>query len=416
MGTEMGQQLKVALGVTGCIAAYKAVEVLRGLQKRDVAVQVVMTEHATRFVAPLTFQAISGTPVIGQMFVETDDPEIKHIAIAGSIDLLLVAPATANTLAKFANGLADDFLSTLYISTTAPVLVAPAMNVEMWLHPATRANVARLKERGVRFVDPGEGYLACKSVGPGRLAEPSEIVDAALELIERKPSAVSLPSDLSLSGERILITAGPTYEPIDPVRGITNRSSGRMGLALAEAALDRGADVTLVLGPVSHTPPSKARTIQVRSSAEMYDSVVQELEGASIVIMAAAVADYRPAQVADQKIKKDSQDGLVIELERTEDILEEVCRRKGDRIVVGFAAETQDLIANARKKLVKKNADLIVANDVSSPDAGFDVQTNRISLVSATDCQSLPLMTKREAADRILDSVMQVRRAARSSR
>jgi phosphopantothenoylcysteine decarboxylase/phosphopantothenate--cysteine ligase len=408
----MGQQLKVALGVTGCIAAYKAVEVLRGLQKRGVAVQVVMTEHATRFVAPLTFQAVSGLPVISQMFVETDDPEIKHIALAGSIGLLVVAPATANALAKFANGLADDFLSTLYISTTAPVLVAPAMNVEMWLHPATRANVARLKERGVQFVDPGEGYLACKSVGPGRLAEPAEIVDRALELIEQTSSLPSPPSDLSLCGERILISAGPTYEPIDPVRGITNRSSGRMGLALAEAALDRGADVTIVLGPVSHDPPARARTIKVRSSAEMYASVMQELAGASIVIMAAAVADYRPAQVAGHKIKKDSQEALVLELEKTEDILEEVCRRKGDRIVVGFAAETQDLIANARKKLVKKNADLIVANDVSSLDAGFDVQTNRISLVSTTDCQTLPLMTKREAADRILDSVMHLKLAS----
>ena len=404
----MKRELKVALGVTGCIAAYKAVEVLRGLQKRGVAVQVVMTANAARFVTPLTFQAISGAPVINAMFEPTDDPEIKHIALAQSVDLLLVAPATANALAKFANGIADDFLSTVYISTTAPVMVAPAMNVEMWQHPATQANVRKLKDRGVIFVDPGEGFLACRSVGPGRLAEPDEIVARAWSVLSGSESSYCLVADQDLAGERVLVTAGPTYEAIDPVRGITNRSSGRMGFAVAEAARARGADVTLIAGPVSLHPLDGVNTIQVRSAADMYAAVLKELDHSSIVVMAAAVADYRPVTVEAQKIKKDSE-GLTIQLERTEDILSEVCRRKGNRIVIGFAAETQDAIANARKKLEQKNADLIVANDVSLSDAGFDVETNRITLVSADESDSLPLMTKREAAGRILDAALKLK-------
>jgi phosphopantothenoylcysteine decarboxylase / phosphopantothenate---cysteine ligase len=447
----MDREVKVALGVTGCIAAYKAVEVLRGLQKRGVAVQVVMTSNATRFVAPLTFQAVSGMPVITAMFDETDDPEIKHIAVAGSIDLLLVTPATANVLAKFANGIADDFLSTLYISTPAPVMVAPAMNVEMWLHPATQDNVRKLKERGVLFVDPGEGYLACRSVGPGRLAEPGDIVQRAWDLLADPTARIALartilaaaqsPSDQAIApaqppslaaeliagqkpsvsgvprkdliGERVLVTAGPTYEAIDPVRGITNRSSGRMGFAVADAAHARGADVTLVAGPVSLEPPAGANIVHVRSAAEMRAAVLTELERASIVVMAAAVADYRPVRAEAQKIKK-GPDSLVLELEKTEDILAEVCRAKGNRIVVGFAAETEDVVANARKKLEQKRADMIVANDVSRPDAGFDVETNCITLVTVGDSASLPLMTKREAADRILDSALKLRHAATS--
>ena len=407
----MDRELKVALGVTGCIAAYKAVEVLRGLQKRGVAVQVVMTSNATRFVAPLTFQAVSGMQVIRAMFDETDDPEIKHIALAGSIDLLLVTPATANVLAKFANGIADDFLSTLYISTPAPVMVAPAMNVEMWLHPATQDNVRKLKERGVLFVDPGEGYLACRSVGPGRLAEPADIVERAWALIAGPKSSVNGVPKKDLTGERVLVTAGPTYEAIDPVRGITNRSSGRMGFAVADAAHARGAEVTLIAGPVSLEPPAGVNTVHVRSAAEMKAAVVTELERASIVVMAAAVADYRPVRAEGQKIKK-GPDGLVLELERTEDILAEICRDKGNRIVVGFAAETEDVVANARKKLEQKRADMIVANDVSRSDAGFDVETNRITLVTSEDSASLPLMTKREAADRILHSALKLRRVA----
>src|SRR5882724_4784052 len=344
----------VALGVTGCIAAYKAVEVLRGLQKRGASVRVVMTRHATEFVGPLTFQSISGFPVIAEMFAPTDDPEIKHIQVAQSIDLLLVAPATANALAKFANGIADDFLSTLYISTTAPVLVAPAMNVEMWAHPASRENVRRLRERGVQFIDPEEGYLACRTVGPGRLAEPREIVRRACEIIGLTATASSnddvVARTQDLRGERVLITAGPTQEAIDPVRFLSNRSSGKMGFAVAEAALARGAAVTLITGPVSIAVPKGARTISVRSAAEMYEAVKGNLDDATMVVMAAAVADYRPASVHQQKIKKNGS-ALVLDLEPTDDTLAAVAHEGGSRVVIGFAAETENVIENARKKL-----------------------------------------------------------------
>jgi len=404
-----GSGPRVALGVTGCIAAYKAVEVLRGLQKLGASVQVVMTRHATEFVGPLTFQAISGAPVITDMFAATDDPEIKHIQLAGSINLLLVAPATANALAKFAAGIADDFLSTLYISTSAPVLVAPAMNAEMWLHAATRDNVARLKARGVEFIDPSDGYLACRTVGPGRLAEPADIVHRAWE-IARSSTGVALTGQAGdLAGEHVLISAGPTYEAIDPVRGLTNRSSGRMGYALAEAAAGRGARVTLISGPVALTPPRLVDIINVRSAAEMYSAVMDRLDTATMVIMAAAVADFRPVTTADQKIKKAGDGGLTLELERTEDILAAVGRSKSGRIVVGFAAETENVLDNARKKLLEKNADLIVSNDVSRADAGFDVDTNRVALVTRAQVEELPVLSKREAADRILDAAMKVK-------
>jgi phosphopantothenoylcysteine decarboxylase/phosphopantothenate--cysteine ligase len=404
----------VALGVTGCIAAYKAVEVLRGLQKRGASVRVVMTRHATEFVGPLTFQSISGFPVIAEMFAPTDDPEIKHIQVAQSIDLLLVAPATANALAKFANGIADDFLSTLYISTTAPVLVAPAMNVEMWAHPATRENVRRLRERGVQFIDPEEGYLACRTVGPGRLAEPHEIVRRACEIIGLTATAssnddvVALTQDLR--GERVLITAGPTQEALDPVRFLSNRSSGKMGFAVAEAALARGAAVTLIAGPVSIAVPKGARTISVRSAAEMYEAVKFNLDDATMVVMAAAVADYRPASVHQQKIKKNGS-ALVLDLEPTDDILAAVAHEGGSRVVIGFAAETENVIENARKKLKEKGADLMVANDVSASDSGFDVDHNRIALVSSEGVVELPLLSKQEAAASIIDAAMKIRSA-----
>ena len=403
----------VGLGVTGCIAAYKAVEVLRGLQKRGADVKVVMTRHATEFVGPLTFQSISGFPVITDMFAPTDDPEIKHIQLAQSIDLLLVAPATANTLAKFANGIADDFLSTLYISTTAPVLVAPAMNVEMWAHPATRENVRRLQDRGVHFIDPGEGYLACRTVGAGRLAEPDEIVRRACDIIDLRESRDLGSSSVSggdLSRERVLVTAGPTQEAVDPVRFLSNRSSGKMGYSVVEAALERGASVTLITGPVAIAPPKGARTISVRSAAEMYQAVKDNLDDATILVMAAAVADYRPASIQSQKIKKNG-GALALELEPTDDILSAVAGTNGSRIVIGFAAETQNLIENATKKLNDKGADLIVANDVSAPDSGFDVDTNRIALVSSEGVDELPLMSKREAAARIIDAAVKIRSA-----
>ena len=405
--------MRVVLGVTGCIAAYKAVEVLRGLQKHGVDVQVVMTPHATEFVGKLTFQAISGQEVVTEMFAPTSDPGIKHIQIAQSSDLLLVAPATANALAKFANGIADDFLSTLYISTTSPVLVAPAMNVEMWAHPATRENVQRLRNRGVRFVDPAEGYLACRTVGAGRLAEPAEIVARALAVLEGNSAGSSaseghLAPPRPLAGERVLITAGPTYEAIDPVRGITNRSSGKMGYALATAAVAMGAEVTLVSGPVSLAPPEGASLVRVRSAAEMLAAVQASVERATIAVMAAAVADYRPRIAADQKIKKNG-GGLVLDLEPTEDILATIGSKKGSLILIGFAAETQNVIANALKKLRDKNADIMVANDVSAADSGFDVETNRITLVSELEHLELPLLTKRQAADRILEAALRLK-------
>ncbi len=404
----------VALGVTGCIAAYKSVEVLRGLQKRGASVRVVMTRHATAFVGPLTFQSISGFPVIAEMFAPTDDPEIKHIQLAQAIDLLLVAPATANALAKFANGIADDFLSTLYISTTAPVLVAPAMNVEMWAHPATRENVQRLRERGVQFIDPEEGYLACRTVGAGRLAEPNEIVRRACEItgFVAKPNssddAPALTQDLR--GERVLITAGPTQEAIDPVRFLSNRSSGKMGFAVAEAALARGAAVTLITGPVSIASPKGARTISVCSAAEMYEAVKGNLDDATMIVMAAAVADYRPASVHQQKIKKNGS-ALVLDLEPTDDILTAVAGKSASRVVIGFAAETENVIANARRKLDEKGADLIIANDVSASDSGFDADHNRIALVSSEGVVELPLLSKQEAAGRIIDAAMRIRSA-----
>ncbi|HSF22815.1 MAG TPA: bifunctional phosphopantothenoylcysteine decarboxylase/phosphopantothenate--cysteine ligase CoaBC [Blastocatellia bacterium] len=401
----------VGLGVTGCIAAYKAVEVLRGLQKRGASVRVIMTRHATEFVGALTFQSISGLPVITEMFESTDDPEIKHIQIAQEIELLLVAPATANTLAKFANGIADDFLSTLYISTRAPVVVAPAMNVEMWAHPATRENVRRLRERGVEFIDPSEGYLACRTVGAGRLAEPDEIVERAWGMLTERLRSSEKSSDAAvtpMTGERVLITAGPTYEAIDPVRGITNRSSGKMGYALAEAALARGAEVTLVTGPVALVPPEGARTIRVRSASEMFNAVMDNVDEATIVMMSAAVSDYRPAHAAAQKIKKNN-NGMVLELEQTDDILGAAGLRKDSRIVVGFAAETENVTANARKKLLEKNADLIVANDVSLSDSGFDVDTNRVTLVLADETIELPLLTKRAAADAIIEAALKIK-------
>jgi phosphopantothenoylcysteine decarboxylase/phosphopantothenate--cysteine ligase len=318
--------MKILLGVTGCIGAYKAAEVLRGLQKAGVQVRVVMTEHATEFVRPATFEALSGQPVIVGMFTQTDHSRIEHIAAAREADLLLIAPATANILAKFAHGIADDFLSTVYLSNTNPVLIAPAMNVEMWNHPATQANLKTLRERGDLFVEPGVGYQACGEVGVGRLAEPDEIVAAAIAILtahrrpkRRKKSATDHQQDLA--SEHLLLTAGPTIEDLDPVRFITNRSSGKMGYAIAEAARDRGARVTLVSGPTKLEAPAGVETIAVRSTREMYEAVMSRLADASVFIGSAAVADFRPANRAEHKIKKQGKANITIELEPTEDII-----------------------------------------------------------------------------------------------
>lgn len=413
----------VGLGVTGGIGAYKAVEVARLLQKRGHRVKAVMTRAATKFVGPLTFEAITREPVITSQFDAGLNAGIEHIEIASAIDVLLVVPATANVLGKFAHAVADDFLTTLYLATTAPVMVAPAMNSQMWAHPAVQANIALLTSRGVRFVDPGDGYLACGWIGKGRLAEPEGIVDAVSRLLaDSQPAApvqrasepvrsgstrvdAAATSVGSLSGRRVVITAGPTYEDLDPVRFIGNRSSGRMGFALARQAHARGAEVTLIAGPTQLEPPSVANLVRVRSAREMYDAVMATARDADLVVMAAAVADYTPAQGAvDVKVPKGGP--MTLELERTIDILATLGRERqsGSRpVLVGFAAETGDPVPSARQKLRVKGIDLVVANDVTAPGAGFEVETNRVTLVMPAGVEPLPLMAKDDVAAAVLD-------------
>jgi phosphopantothenoylcysteine decarboxylase/phosphopantothenate--cysteine ligase len=390
----------VGLGVSGGIGAYKAVEVARLLQKHGHDVRAVMTRSARRFVGPLTFEAITRHPVITSQFVPGMNADIEHIALASTMDVLLVAPATANVIGKFANGIADDFLSALHLATKAPLLMAPAMNTNMWEHEAVQANVRRLESRGVRFVEPGAGYLACGWVGKGRLAEPEAIVEAVQALLQPRTS---------LTGLRVLVTAGPTIEDLDPVRFIGNRSSGRMGFALAREAQARGASVVLVAGPTPVEPPQVGEVVKVRSAREMHAAVLARVERADVVIMSAAVADYAPAGVSTGKIEKSG--SLTITLERTPDILAELGERRGDRhrpVLVGFAAQTGDPTPSARRKLVAKRVDLIVANDVTAPGAGFDVPTNQVTLVSATGAESLPLMPKTDVARHVLDRVEQL--------
>jgi phosphopantothenoylcysteine decarboxylase / phosphopantothenate---cysteine ligase len=389
---------RIGLGVTGGIGAYKAIEVARLLQTRGHDVQAVMTRAARRFVGPLTFEAITRHPVVTSQFAPGLNADIEHIALAASLDLLLVAPATANVIGKFANGIADDFLTALYLATRAPVLIAPAMNTHMWDHEAVRANVARLTARGVRFVDPGDGYLACGWIGKGRLAEPDAIAEAADRLVRRARS---------LGGRRMLVTAGPTVEDIDPVRFLGNRSSGRMGFALAREAHDRGATVVLIAGPTAVEPPAGVETIRVRSARDMHAAVLSRSADVDAVIMAAAVADYEPAGgAATRKIEKGGP--MALELTRTPDILAELGSRRGQSgqpILVGFAAETGDPAAGAQRKLAEKRIDLIVANDVSAPGSGFDVETNQVSLVSGEGTEVLPLLPKAAVAAAVLDRI-----------
>jgi phosphopantothenoylcysteine decarboxylase / phosphopantothenate---cysteine ligase len=399
--------MKVALGVTGCIAAYKAAELLRQLQQRHLEVQVVMTRHAQEFVAPLTFAALSGQKVITEMFDRSGtassnlESAIEHIAVAQSVDLLLVAPATADILGKFAHGVADDFLSTLYLATKALVIVAPAMNCEMWDHPAVQENVATLRARGVGVVEPEEGYLACGMVGQGRLAANDRILEAVCK-------ALGLVDDLA--GEAILITAGPTQEDIDPVRYITNRSSGKMGYALAEEALRRGAQVTLVSGPTALMPPSGAEFVPVRTAAEMGAAVKKHFKNSTIVIKAAAVADVRPAHPSVSKIKKEKLP-VAIKVEPTEDILASLGQSKDGKFLVGFAAETGLSLEGARQKLKSKNLDLLVTNDLNEMGAGFDVDTNHVLLLHPDgSVRDVPLMAKAKVAGKILDEIIQLRK------
>ncbi|HVR23875.1 MAG TPA: bifunctional phosphopantothenoylcysteine decarboxylase/phosphopantothenate--cysteine ligase CoaBC [Candidatus Polarisedimenticolia bacterium] len=401
--------MKVALGVTGGIAAYKAAELVRLLQDRGIGVQVILTRAAQEFVRPLTFAALSGEKVITGMFSPGEehsanvDSAIEHIAVAQSIDALLVAPATADVLAHFAQGIASDFLTTLYLATTAPVVVAPAMNVNMWNHPATRANLEILRQRGVKIVDPDSGYLACGMTGSGRLAENEAVVAAVLE---------SLGAAQDFTGETVLITAGPTREKIDPARYLTNRSSGRMGFAVAEAALRRGARVLLVSGPTALTPPAAAEITRVESAEQMRDAVLNLLPQSTIVIKTAAVSDYRAKLASPQKIKREGP--LTLELEPTADILKEISLRKQSQIVVGFAAETENVLENARQKLAAKQLHAIVVNDVSREGIGFDSDRNEVTIITHDQVVEVPETTKWEVAQRVLDQVVRIRQQRKS--
>ena len=399
----------VALGVSGGIGAYKAVEVARGLQKRGHEVVAVMTHSATKFVGAVTFEAITRRRVITDQWESGANADIEHIQLASSIDLLLIAPATANIIGKLANGIADDFLTTLYTATRAPVLVAPAMNSQMFTHQAVRRNLDRLVADGVHFVEPGEGYLACGWIGKGRLAEPDEIVKAA--------EAAVAPAR-TLDGVRVLVTAGPTYEDIDPVRYIGNRSSGRMGFALAEEATRRGARVTLVSGPTTVVPPTVDELVRVRSAEDMHAAVTARASAADAVIMAAAVADYAPEVRSDQKVSK-SDGPLSLVLRRTPDILKTIGAQRASSgsatVLVGFAAETEDVVVRAQAKLRSKQVDLVVANDVSRADAGFDVETNAVTLVSHDGVESVPLQSKSRVAAVVLDRLEGLLRARRTA-
>lgn len=394
--------MKIALGVSGGIAAYKAAEIARLLQDRGIHVQVVMTRAAQEFVRPLTFAALTGEKVITDLFGSGAeqpnlDSAVEHIAVAQSIDALLVAPATADLLARFAHGVANDFLTTLYLATTAPVVVAPAMNVNMWNHAATQANLETLRGRGVRIVEPGSGYLACGMTGPGRLAENELIVNALLEVL-----GVSQ----DLAGQTLLVTAGPTREKIDPVRYLTNRSSGRMGYAIAEAAVRRGARVLLVSGPVELTPPAGVEVTRVETADQMREAVLRLLPECSVVVKTAAVADFRPKAPAEQKIKREGP--MTLELEPTADILAEVARRRTSQVIVGFAAETENVLENARQKLTTKLVDAIVVNDVSREGVGFDSDRNAVTILTHDEVVEVPETSKREVAGRVLDQVVKL--------
>ena len=390
----------VVVAVGGGIAAYKAAEVVRGLVKQDATVQVMMTASATRFITPLTFQALTGRPVFTDLFDLTQESEIGHIQVADRADLVLVAPATANLIARMAAGMADDVVTSVLLATRAPVLIAPSMNVNMWNHPLTQRNLRTLVEIGVSVVEPGEGFLACRWVGKGRLAEPAEIVEAAAHVL----------SPRDLAGRRIVVSAGPTHEAIDPVRFLGNRSSGKMGYAVAAAAARRGAEVTLVAGPTSLAAPAGVGVVRVDTAREMQDAIERAADGADAVIMAAAVADFRPVAPETHKLKRSEMTGpLSIALEPNPDVLAGLGARRraagAGPLLVGFAAETRDVEGYARAKLAAKGCDLVVANDVTEPGAGFAVDTNRVILVDADRTTPVPAGPKPRVAHRILDRI-----------
>lgn len=398
--------MRVTVGVSGGIAAYKAAELVRALQRQALTVHVVMTEAATRFVQPLTFAALSGHKVITSLWDDAGtadgayDSSIEHIGEAQWADALVVAPATANILAKFAHGIADDFLTTMYLATQAPVLVAPAMNVNMWDHSATQANLELLRQRGVKVIEPGTGDLACGMVGKGRMAEPEAIAEAVLNSLGRRHD---------MAGEVVLVTAGGTREALDPVRYLGNRSSGKMGFALAEAAQSRGARVILISGPTALHAPSHCELVKVTTAAEMRTAVLERMAEATLVIKAAAVADYKPVNFSGQKLKRTGP--ITLELAPTEDILAEAVRhRKPGQLIIGFAAETENRMENGRAKLLRKGADAIVVNDVSGESTGIDADNNAATFLTPSTAIELQEMPKRKLADRILDEVMTLRR------
>ncbi|HEV8157458.1 MAG TPA: bifunctional phosphopantothenoylcysteine decarboxylase/phosphopantothenate--cysteine ligase CoaBC, partial [Pyrinomonadaceae bacterium] len=411
------KKYRVGLGVSGGIAAYKAIEVLRLLQKNDCEVRVAMTKHATEFVQPLTFRALTESYVFVDDYAPENPDPIAHINFSQTIDLLLIVPATANIIAKFANGIADDFLSSTYLASNAPVLLAPAMNMTMWEHLATQRNIEKLKSDGVFFVAPVAGELACKTVGTGKLEDVENIVAQALQFLVQSSkfkvqSALTQDSRLKtqdLKGESFLITIGGTREAIDPIRFISNHSSGKMGFAIADAAKRRDADVTVVCGTTSVEPPNNIKVVRAISAEEMFQAVMKELPNATVFVGAAAVADYRPKNVSDAKIKKTNQDFLTLELEKTSDILATVSKnRHNGLLVVGFAAETNDVISYAKSKLEKKNLDMVVANDITLNGAGFDSDTNIATILKRRSDEKIeiPLMSKQAMADKILDEVI----------
>ncbi len=393
------QDKKIILGVSGGIAAYKSVELLRLIVKEEARVRVVMTRAATAFVGPMTFETLSGGPVLTDLFEENGASEIRHISWAEEADAVVIAPATANIIAKLTHGIADDPLTTLLLAVQTPVLICPSMNVRMYQNPITQENLKRLQLFGFHVLQPESGPMACGDNGPGRLPEPQTIVEHLRRVISPK----------DLEGESLLITAGPTQEPMDPVRFLSNPSSGKMGFALAKAACRRGAKVVLISGPTPLDSPSGVKVIRVRTAKEMEEAVLQYFDSASIIIKAAAVSDYRPVEVSGQKMKKGSEN-LVVELCRTPDILKRVGEIKEGRVLVGFAAETENVVENAETKLKEKNLDLIVANDVTRPDSGFGADTNRVTLIFRDGRgESFPLMSKEAIADLILDKVMEIK-------
>lgn len=392
----------IVLGVTGGIAAYKACEILRLLQKQGMDVYVVMTKNACEFVSPLTFETLSGHPVATDTFKRPETWEVEHIALAKRADLFLIAPATANIIGKMACGIADDMLSTTVMATKAPVMIAPAMNTGMWDNPAVKQNLETLVARGVHVVTPATGYLACGDTGAGKLEDPVVIVQHAVELLTREHD---------LQGLNVMVTAGPTREALDPVRYISNRSSGKMGYAIAKAARDRGAHVTLLSGPVDLCAPAGVDVVPFTTTQNLLDRALEHVHNQDIIIQAAAPADYRAAEIADQKIKKQGGEDMVIRLVENPDVAATLGRSKrADQTFVGFAAETNDVLHHAQGKLVKKNLDMIVANDVTRPGAGFDVNTNIVTFVTSSDIIELPLMSKDDVADRILDQILLLRK------